>query len=75
MSEDKTPVEQLQHDDRVREYQGDKAWSAEEKSAVNTAEPWLPIETKLVIGSLVGGIVALVVLAIIVHIFILGGLQ
>ncbi len=73
MSEENTPVEQLQHDDRVREYQGDKEWSAEEKAAVDAVEPWLPIETKLVIGSLVGGVAALVVLAVIVHIFILGG--
>ena len=75
MSKDKTPVEQLQHDDRVREYQGEKEWSAEEKAGVEAVEPWLPIETKLVIGSLVCGVVALVVLAIIVHIFILGDLQ
>ena len=75
MSEENTPVEQLQHDDHVREYQGKKEWSAEEKSAVDAVEPWLPIETKLVIGSLVGGVAALVVLAVIVHIFILGGPQ
>ena len=35
-------------------------------------EPWLPIETKLVIYSVIGGIAALIVLAIVVHIFILG---
>jgi hypothetical protein len=75
MSDDKTPVEQLQHDDRVREYQGEKEWNTGEKEAVDAVEPWLPIETKLVIGSLVCGVIALVVLAIIVHIFILGGLQ
>jgi hypothetical protein len=36
-------------------------------------EPWLAIETKLVAGSLVAGIIALVVLATLVHIFLLGG--
>ena len=36
-------------------------------------EPWLPIETKLVTYSVIGGIAALIVLAIVVHIFILGG--
>lgn len=75
MSEEKSPVEQLQHDDHVREYQGKMEWDAGEKSAVHAAEPWLPIETKLVVGSLIGGVAALIVLAVIVHIFILGGLQ
>ncbi len=36
-------------------------------------EPWLPIETKLVTYSVIGGIAALIVLAIVVHMFILGG--
>ena len=36
-------------------------------------EPWLPIETKLVTYSVIGGIAALIVLAILVHLFILGG--
>lgn len=75
MSEENTPVEQLKHDDRVREYQGKKEWDADGKSAVDAVEPWLPIETKMVVGSLIGGVVALVILAVIVHIFILGGLQ
>lgn len=35
-------------------------------------EPWLPIETKLVVGSVIAGVVTLIVLAIVVHIFILG---
>ena len=35
-------------------------------------QPWLPIETKLVIYSVIGGIAALIVLAFVVHIFILG---
>ena len=36
-------------------------------------EPWLPIETKLVTRSLVIGLVALIVLATLVNIFILKG--
>jgi hypothetical protein len=36
-------------------------------------EPWLPIETKLVIWSVIAGMVALVVLATLVHMFLLGG--
>ena len=36
-------------------------------------EPWLSIETKLVAGSVVAGLVALLVLAILVHMFLLGG--
>lgn len=34
-------------------------------------EPWLPMETKLVTYSIVAGIAALIVLAILVHVFIL----
>jgi hypothetical protein len=37
------------------------------------ADPWQPIETKLVIWSVVAGMVALVVLATLVHMFLLGG--
>jgi hypothetical protein len=36
-------------------------------------EPWLPVETKLVIYSVIGGMIALVVLATLVHMFLLGG--
>ena len=36
-------------------------------------EPWLPIETKLVAGSIAGGVIALIVLATMVNMFILGG--
>jgi hypothetical protein len=36
-------------------------------------ETWLPIETKLVTRSLILGVVALIVLATLVHMFILGG--
>ena len=38
-----------------------------------TVDPWQPIETKLVIWSVVGGMIALVVLATLVHMFLLGG--
>jgi len=34
-------------------------------------EPWLPIETKLVVASVVGGIIATIVFAILVHMWIL----
>lgn len=44
------------------------------KEANDEAEdPWLPVETKLVVVSVASGIVALVVLAILVHMFLLGG--
>ena len=36
-------------------------------------EPWLPIETKLVVGSVIAGVLTLIVLAILVHMFLLGG--
>jgi hypothetical protein len=36
-------------------------------------EPWLPIETKLVVASIATGMVALIVLATLVHLFLLGG--
>ncbi|MFH1437101.1 MAG: hypothetical protein ABIJ56_15445 [Pseudomonadota bacterium] len=43
----------------------------ETKETSKTGEPWLPIETKLVVWSVIGGIIALIVLAILVHIFLL----
>lgn len=36
-------------------------------------ESWLPIETKLVTRSIIIGIVALIILATLIHTFILGG--
>jgi len=45
----------------------------EEVTIGGAEETWLPIETKLVTRSLIIGIVALVVLATLVHMFILGG--
>jgi hypothetical protein len=75
MREEEKTVQKLQQDDRIREYQEKGEPSPEETAAIDAVEPWLPIETKMVVGSLIGGIVALIVLAILVHIFILGGLS
>jgi hypothetical protein len=36
-------------------------------------EPWLPIETKLVVRSVIAGIILLIVLATLVNMFLLGG--
>ena len=36
-------------------------------------ESWLPIETKLVTRSIIIGVVALIILATLIHTFILGG--
>ena len=47
--------------------------TCEEVTIGGAEETWLPIETKLVTRSLIIGIVALVVLATLVHMFILGG--
>ena len=43
-----------------------------EKETVELGEQWSPIETKLVLGSLAAGVITLIVLATLVHIFILG---
>ena len=45
----------------------------EEVTIGGAEETWLPIETKLVTRSLIIGVVALIVLATLVHMFILGG--
>ena len=37
------------------------------------AEPWLPVETKLVAFSVIAGVITLIVLATLVHMFLLGG--
>lgn len=72
-NEDKT-VQKLQQEDLIREYQGKTDADSESTIAFDSEEPWLPIETKMVIGSLIGGVIALIVLAFIVHFFILRGL-
>ncbi len=41
------------------------------KEEVKEAEPWEPIESKLVFGSIVAGIIAMIVLAAIINKFIL----
>ena len=71
--EDKT-VQELQQEDLIREYQGKADVDSEAIGAIDSEEPWLPIETKMVIMSLIGGLLALIVLAFLVHIFILGDL-
>jgi hypothetical protein len=43
------------------------------KANGDAEDPWLPVETKLVLVSVASGIVALVVLAVLVHMFLLGG--
>ena len=43
------------------------------ESPSDGAEPWLPIETKLVVVSIATGIAALIVLATLVHLLLLGG--
>ena len=44
-----------------------------EEATYTSVEPWLPIETKLVVGSLIAGVVSLIVLAVLVHMFLLVG--
>jgi hypothetical protein len=43
------------------------------EATYGAVEPWLRIETKLVIGSVIAGMIALIVLATLVHMFLLGG--
>jgi hypothetical protein len=72
-NEDKT-IQKLQEEDLIREYQGKTDADSESTIDFGSEEPWAPIETQMVIGSLVGGLIALVVLAFLVHVFILRGL-
>jgi hypothetical protein len=72
-NEDKT-IEKLQQEDLIREYRGNKEADPEELASLQAEEPWLPIETKMVVSSIIGGVIALIVLATLVHIFILGRL-
>ncbi|MGD9160088.1 MAG: hypothetical protein PVG39_16860 [Desulfobacteraceae bacterium] len=73
MKEENEAVQQLRHDDLVRENQEKTNATIEETASIGAVEPWLPIETKMVVGSLIIGGVALIILGILVHIFILGG--
>ncbi len=67
-------IEDLKRDDLIRENKERVDATKEETAAIDAYEPWLPIETKMVVGSLIIGGIALVILAVLVHIFILGGL-
>jgi hypothetical protein len=73
MKKDNEAVQQLRHDDIVRENQERTKATDEETASIEGIEPWLPIETKMVVGSLIIGGIALIILAVLVHIFILGG--
>lgn len=44
-----------------------------EEATYGAEEPWLPIEAKLVAGSVISGIILLVVLATLVNMLLLGG--
>ena len=74
MSDEDKTVQKLQQEDLIREYQGKADVDSESIAAIDSEEPWLPIETKMVIMSLIGGLLALIVLAFLVHLFILGDL-
>jgi hypothetical protein len=74
MNDEEKTVKKLQQEDLIREYQGKEKIDSEPTIAFGSEEPWLPIETKMVIGSLLAGLLALIVLAFLVHVFILGGL-
>jgi hypothetical protein len=73
MTEEEKTIQKLQQDDLIRENQERIDPSPDEAATIDAVEPWLPIETKMVVSSLIGGAIALIVLAVIVHIFILGG--
>ena len=73
MEDEKDVIQQLRHDDIVRENQERTNATKEETASIDAVEPWLPIETRMVVGSLIIGGVALIILGILVHIFILGG--
>jgi hypothetical protein len=58
---------------RVEDKPGPTGTGHDVRTSGEAAEPWTPIETKLVMWSLIGGVVALIVLATLVHMFLLGG--
>lgn len=72
MTDQEKTVEKLRRDDLIRENQERTEATKEETAAIDAFEPWLPIETKMVTGSLICGIIALIILATLIHIFILG---
>jgi hypothetical protein len=57
----------------VDDEQGAVCATPDAAAAYGTEEPWLRIETKLVIGSVIAGMITLIVLATLVHMFLLGG--
>ena len=61
------------HLPREKEPQEIQGAGHDSRSLSDEAEPWLPIETKLVVVSIAIGIAALIVLATLVHLFLLGG--
>ena len=68
--DDETGTSHIPTEEEPQEIQGTALDSG---SPSNGAEPWLPIETKLVVVSIAVGIVALIVLAILVDLLLLGG--
>lgn len=60
-------------DDEVKKTDHTTEAAPDPGTLTDKAEPWLPIETKLVVVSVVIGVAALMVLATLVHIFLLGG--
>lgn len=72
MNDQEQTIEKLKRDDLIRENQERTEATEEETAAIDAVEPWLPIETKMVVGSLICGVIALIILATLIHIFILG---
>jgi hypothetical protein len=52
---------------------GPRAATPEVSPGGKAGDPWQPIETKLVIWSVAAGMIAMIVLATLVHMFLLGG--
>ena len=68
--DDETKPSHIPREEEPQEIQGTDPDSG---SLSDGMEPWLPIETKLVVASIATGVVALIVLATLVHLFLLGG--
>ena len=68
--DDETKPSHISREEEPQEIQGTDPDSG---SPSDGMEPWLPIETKLVVASIATGVVALIVLATLVHLFLLGG--
>jgi len=72
MKDKEKTVEQIKNEG-VKGGQKTEAVDSFVEPTYEAEEPWLPIETKMVVGSLIAGMIALVLLAVLVHMFILGG--